>query len=255
MFQKKILVCLILCCQYSVWADFIFDKKYGHDDNKQYILHLQDIEKVYLDTENIIKLNSNEVKYTEEIVGKIQRNNQQLFKSKKLFKINFINREENLLFSLPGGSIFISKGLMDKYLKNEHLLAVVVAREMIKISQDLYNKLFYIPTGFRDFNDVVRINKLPIKEESILDKWSYIILERSGFDPNSILNWLQVQNKNSFDFIYILDSFQLALKKEQLFKNFMSTKSNTDNFEQAALQTTKQYYLLREKIIRTKNAK
>lgn len=116
----------------------------------------------------------------------------------------------------------MSDTLLKKYLKSENLLVSMLSLEIYRVHKNLYEKNVLIPVGYMSTKKMLSLCKLPlnVKVESL--KWSYFILKRSGFDPFSILNWIQTQNKNSLEFSIQLGTTHSQTKEEFMFKNFLA---------------------------------
>lgn len=215
---------------------------YENLSTKDYEDHLVSLKKSFLSNPEIKVLRSNpEISnYLETLILDILSNNEMFFKKLKTGKVTIIDSDSPLHFSLPKGEIFISRGLISKYIKNESMLACVLSFELIKSEKILYPKQTIIPTGFLSLERMLSLNRLSLNEKMEVHKWAHHITVRSGFDGEYYLSWLQVQNRNTADFFLQVGDANQLTREESLFKGFMikesseeqviSRKNSTKNF-------------------------
>jgi hypothetical protein len=176
----------------------------------------------------IIPLDKKELSYLDKLVSDILINNEIFFTRLKTGTITILKTETPIHFSLPKGEIFLSKGLVSKYLKNESMLASVLAFELVKSEKGLYPKQIIIPTGHLTLERMMSFNRLGLDEKMEVHKWAHHLAMRSGFSGEYYLAWLQVQNRNTADFYFqVADPNQLT-REESLFKSFIIKNSNQD---------------------------
>ena len=208
--------------QYLETNDQVSDYKTG-----DYEAHLKSLSSSYINTPGVkrINLTRGSIKYLKEVYYRMVNNNELLLKKGETPKFFVIKNKIPFVFSLPGSQFFLSTGLLTRYLKNEALLASVLAYEIIKSSRQMYKKKFIVPVGFVKTAKMLSLTRLDLKEKSEINKWSFFVLKRAGYDPFAILNWIQTQNKNTLDFSFHLGGARNISKEEFMFKNFLAQRS------------------------------
>ena len=167
---------------------------------------------------------------------------QNIIKKNELFffnreKVDFKIVENNtpFYFSLPGRTIFLSSGLIEKYIKSEKLLYCLISYELIRIEKNLYNRISVVPTGSMTLERMMGASRLKMREKVEIHKWAFHVLNRAGIDVDNYLAWLQILNRNSIDFSLQLGDVRSISREESLFKAFLiknSTKvSSTTKYE------------------------
>ncbi len=196
----------------------------GEPTNQDYIEHLSSLGSDYLSSKenSEIKLKSESLLYLDQIYERIVSNNEQLLRNQFKPRFHFINSAIPYIFSLPQSQFFISKALVEKYLKSEELFITAIATEILKSNRNIYEKKIMIPLGFYSSEKMIQLTRLKQETKYQLNEWTYFILKRSALDPTAYLNWIQIQNRNMLDFsIYLGDSIGIS-KEEHYFKNFMT---------------------------------
>ena len=91
--------------------------------SQDYEDHLASLKQPFLNSSGIkiYKMDDATQKYIESLISDIIANNEIFFKKLKEGKITIVDTEAPLHFSLPKGMIFISRGLITKYLKTERI--------------------------------------------------------------------------------------------------------------------------------------
>jgi hypothetical protein len=194
--------------------------------------HLESLKKDYLATTGIkkVQLRKRSEKYLSSVAMEIQKNNELFFT--KSAKVNFSIIEEQIPFhfSLPGKNIFISTGLISKYIKSEKLLYCLITHELIRSEKSVYRKQVVVPTGFLTTKKILSMMRLKIEDKVEIHKWAFYLLKRIGINTDNYLSWLQIQNRNSIDFSMQLGDISAISREEALFKAFIikniDTKSN-----------------------------
>lgn len=185
--------------------------------------HYADLKNSFLNNPEIktIKLDVQTNNYLQSLMEEILNGNENIFKKNKSAKITILNTETPLHFSLPKGEVFLSKGLITKYLKNESMLACVLTFELVKSEKLLYPKQTVIPIGYIPLEKLLFLNRLNLEEQLEVHKWAHHIIVRSGFDGEYYLSWLQAQNRNTADFILQVGDPNQITREESLFKAFL----------------------------------
>ena len=196
---------------------------YNHYENSDYIDHLNSLKVPYLESTEIKRMNlkSSSEKFLAEIASKILKKNELFFVSQVNPEFYIIENDAPFHFSLPGMKIFISSGLIKKYIKSEKLLYCLITFELIRSEKNIYKKNIIIPTGFISTRRMLSLLRLNIQEKVEIHKWAFYILKRVGIDTDNYLSWLQIQNRNSVDFSLQLGDISSISREESLFKAFI----------------------------------
>lgn len=186
-------------------------------------------------------------KYLENLISDIIANNEIFFKNLKNGHVNIIKTESPLHFSLPKGEIFFSTGLINKYIKNESMLACVLAFELVRSEKILYPRQIMVPTGYLSLERMLSLNRLTLAEKMEVHKWAHHLAVRSGFDGEYYLSWLQVQNRNTADFFLQVGDANQLTREESLFKAFL-IKSTSEDQVVSKKNSTKNFYMFINRI-------
>lgn len=176
----------------------------------------------------VYRLDDQTRKYIENLLSDIIANNEIFFKKLKQGTITIIDSEAPLHFSLPKGEIFLSRGLITKYIKNESMLVCVLSYELVRSEKLLYPKQTIIPLGYVTLERMLNLNRLALDEKMEVHKWAHHLTIRSGFDGEYYLSWLQTQNRNTADFLLQVGDANQITREESLFKAFLIKVSNED---------------------------
>lgn len=185
--------------------------------------HLAALKKPFLSSPGtrIFSLDEPARKYVEGLVADIIANNEIFFKKLKSGSVTIIDSESPLHFSLPKGEIFISRGLITKYLKNESMLVCVLSYELVRSEKLLYPRQTIVPVGYITQEKMLNLNRLTLEEKMEVHKWAHHLTIRSGFDGEYYLSWLQTQNRNTADFLLQVGDANQITREESLFKGFL----------------------------------
>ena len=176
----------------------------------------------------IFKLNRNSKRYINRLIKNIKSNNELFFKKNEINRIIIIQNEKPIHFSFPDGAIYLSSGLINKYVKHEFLLMSILTYELIRSENKIYRKIILIPTEDLNLNKILSLNKINTDTKIEIHKWAYHILKRTGVDPEIYLTWLQVQNRNSLDFYSMLSDVSEVTLEEFSYKNYLITNKSDD---------------------------
>lgn len=205
----------------------------GYDlyENQDYIDHLRSLKDAYLASINTqqIDINKNQQKYLRKLSDIIIKNNELFFTKSKEVNFYIIEDETPFHFSLPGQNIFISSGILKKYVKSENILFCLLTYELILSEKNIYKKRIIVPTGAVGTRRLLSILRLGIEEKVEVHKWAFYILKRIGVDTDNYLSWLQIQNRNSVDFSLQLGDISSISREESLFKSFIIKNTDKKN--------------------------
>lgn len=175
----------------------------------------------------IVRLKRSEKEYYEGLIEKIISDNLKYLEGTEInYELILLSTKTPFYFVLPNGKMFVSLGLIKKYLDNENLLTVVLAKMIFISKNSVYVKRVSVPRGFISLIEMMKIVDLPLEIRSEVNKWTYHMLYRSGFDGSAVLNWIQIQNKNILDFSMMHKDLNLISKEEYNFKNFIIKNEN-----------------------------
>lgn len=227
-------------------------QNYENIPSQDFIDHYKFLGSNYLSSSNVkeIQLSENSKKYLKNIYNRLITNNEILFQRDEVFNFHVVEDKSPFLFSLPGGDVFYSTGLFEKYLKSEEVFIASLSAEIVRSKKNIYEKKIIIPLGFMSTEKMLQLTRVDFKTKKNINEWSFLVLKRSGYDGSSYLNWIQVQNRNSLDFaLYLGDSIGIS-NEEQAFKNFMA-KQGVLGFEKKLNEanSSKDYYQLLKNII------
>ena len=218
-----------------------------------YINHFEHLAKDYLKSPKIQerRISKKNQDYLREIYKRIVVNNELILKKdiKPIFHI--IKSPLPFYFSLPSGRFFFSDTLIKKYLKSENLFVSLIATEIYRVHKELYEKKILIPVGYLNTKKMLSLYKLPIEVRVESLKWTYFLLKRSGYDPYAVLNWLQMQNKNSLEFSIQLGTSHARIREEFLFKSFLALEVGKKQIDSENTETnsSRGFYLLQRSLL------
>lgn len=213
--------------------------------------HLQFLGRDYLSSsqkKQLIKLSSTAQRFLQNMHERIVTNNELLFPTYKKPKFHFINDTIPFHFSLPGGDYFFSSGLIKKYLANEDLLAAVMSIEILRCEKLLYEGRTVVPAGNIETERMLSILRLPIEMRNEINKWTYLIMRRAGYDPGALLNLIQLKNKNALDFASSIGNISSISREEFNYKNFLSRTPGESPLEVVEKNSSRGFYALRSDV-------
>lgn len=203
---------------------------YNEMVGSDYSDHLNSLKQAFLQTPGTktYQLTANAKKYIQVLCAQIISNNEIFFKNLKSANVTIVDTESPLHFSLPKGEIFLSNGLISKYIKHESMLVSILAYELVRSENLLYPKQTIVPIGYVPLERILALSRLGLEEKMEIHKWAHYITVRSGFDGEYYLSWLQTQNRNTADFILQVGDANLINREESLFKAFLIKNSTED---------------------------
>ena len=199
------------------WDDL---EQVNHDE---IIGHLNELSRVYRQS-NIKQLSrprKRDATYLSQVIQKIYQENELFFRRRLDIKFYIVKSDEPFYFSTPKGEIYLSTHLIKKYLNSEGHLYSLLSFELIRIEKMLYQRKLIIPVGYIDTRRMLYLSRLKIEFKNDVHKWSYYILQRLGFDPDVYLSWIQVINRNSYEFALQLGNVSKISEEEAKFKTFL----------------------------------
>ena len=220
--------------------------------NEDYISQLSSLKDSYIQSSNIqiISLSKRSKKYLEKIYYKIVDNNELMFESRPIPQFYIIKGKSPFYFSLPQAQFFFSSALLENYVKNEDLLASIMAFQIVKSLRNIYSKKIIFPLGFIRTNRLLSLVRVPLNVKNEINQWAYITMKRAGFDSSAYLMWLQIQNKQSLDFSIQYGSMQSISREELVFKNFIAKRQGQDFSLSKEKNSSNDYYNFIKNILR-----
>lgn len=249
----KIIILLTLftltSCSYFYKSDKDYPYNY-HDtfSSSDYLSHLEGLAELYIKNNKVRKLNYRSRRYLKKLSRELYFNNQALFQKDDV-GINFyvVDDERNFYFSLPKDNVFMSKGLLKKYMNSESIFVSVLLGELLRSKIGIYKKNKLIPLNSYTVEDMIRINKLDINSNRDLNNLVFDVLKKSGYDPEARLLWLQTLNRQSISFS-VQDIHPHELSKEEfLLKNYMVSSGKDENLIYEK-NSSRQFYYFKESI-------
>lgn len=165
--------------------------------------------------------------YLGGLAKKIKESNEVFFTKNKETTFSVLLSAIPFHLSLPSGEIILSSGLINKYLKHESYLAAILSYELTRIEKSVYRKNIIVPVGYLEVERLLLLNRLTLNSRIKLHKWAYHFTKRSGFDGDNYLAWLQIQNRNTSDFVLLTGDPSQISREEAIFKAFL-IQENTD---------------------------
>ena len=190
----------------------------------------------------IILLSYPSKKYLKGLTRKIKLNNKLLLDDFHGEEILLVREQRPFHFSVPGGKIFLSLGLLKKYIKHEGLLASILIIEMIKSHKKIFVKNIRVPTGAISFEELRPLLKIRVALRNEINKWTTYTLKKSGFDPLALLGLLQTKNKNFLDFFDNRDESKNVSIEEAELKNFLIRSNLFRSTDRLLKNSSKGFY-------------
>lgn len=211
---------------------------------KDYKDHLASLKTPFLATPGAKTLSQGHVtkRYLDSLVSEIISTNEIFFKELKTANVTILDSESPLHFSLPKGELFLSRGLISKYIKHESMLVSILSFELVRSERLIYPKQTIIPVGYIPLERMLSLNRLELEEKMEVHKWAHYLTVRSGYDGEYYLSWLQTQNRNTADFILQVGDANLINREEALFKAFVIKNSSDDDDVLAKKTSSKNFY-------------
>jgi hypothetical protein len=228
--------------------------KYSYLNKDDYIEQLKRYKSFYLvnDEIEVLKLSKNSSKYLKNHALRIIQHNELFFRQSENVEFYLIQSSIPFHFSLPERKIFISSGLVQRYIKHEGILASIIAYELVRSEKIIYNKNIIIPTGYLSTERVLGLLRISLEDKIEAHKWAFHSIKRAGYDFDHYLGWIQVQNRNSLDFGLMLGERSSIAREEALFKSFMIRSMDMDLKEKKRTSSSRNFYRFLKEVSRTR---
>lgn len=214
-------------------------------DTEDYVAQLASLEGVALRSQGleILSLSPGPRRYLEGLATTILQNNEIFFPGRAEPRVHVIQDARPYHFSLPGRVLFMSTGLINKYLKHEAILASVMSYELVRSEKKLYAKTLIVPVGYLSVERLLGISRLDGDDKIGVHKWAYHALRRSGFDGEYYLSWLQTMNRNAADFVALTGDATSISREEAMFKAFLVRRTKFEDERAVARRdSSKEFY-------------
>ncbi len=253
-----ILIFFLSSCSFPVFKskkqDIVLFKieNYEAISKQDYVEHLNYLGSAYLkgDEVNIIKISKGSEYYLNSIVRKIIARNELFYDQDIESEIIIINYPMPFHFSLPGRKIILSSTLVNKYLKHEGLLASNIFYEIVRSDKLIYRNEITIPTSYVSTKKILRLLRVPLNSKLQVHKWAFHTLKRAGYDYDHYLGWIQIQNRNNYDFSLQLGELPSIAREEALFKSFLIKNATGQNKDKRKINSSKSFYKFIKEISR-----
>jgi len=224
-------------------------KLYREISSQDFADHLASLKEPFITTPGVrvFDLGESPDKYLKSLLQEIISKNEIFFKDLRSASVTIIDTSTPLHFSLPRGVIFLSRGLVAKYIKHESMLVSILSYELVRSEKLLYPKEMFIPVGYVATERMLSLSRLNLGEKVEVHKWAYYLTIRSGYDGEYYLSWLQTQNRNTADFLLQVGDPNIMTREESLFKAFLIKNSQQEIFR-ARKTSSKNFYTLINKI-------
>lgn len=225
-------------------VDEVVLTNYSVIDTDDYVSQLNAYKDFLIKSEElkILRLSVRNQQYIRNLALMIVKNNELFFTNLKDVAIHIAIDSLPFHFSLPGGHLFLSTGLIKRYLKSEDLIVSVLTYELIRSEKNIYRKGIIAPTGFMSLQRMLGQMMLTTKEKMAIHKWAFYLLKRSGVDTVNYLSWIQVQNRNSLDFSHQHGDVASISQEESLFKSFLIENKNKMTSNRKYEGSPREYY-------------
>ncbi len=222
---------------------------YQEMDKADFADHLSSLKEPFLSTPGVkqAKIDKFTEEYFRELLSEIIARNEIFFRELRAAQVTILDTESPLHFSLPKGEIFISRGLLAKYMKHESMLVSILAYELVRSEKLAYPKQTFIPVGYVSVERMLSLARLTLEEKMEVHKWAHHLTVRSGYDGEYYLSWLQTQNRNTADFILQVGDPNIITREESLFKSFL-IKNQLDDKLAVKKNSSKKFYSLMNRI-------
>ncbi len=259
MIKLLILNLFIVSCSSSLFdkddgrvKEFSF-AEYNYYSAKDYVDQLSELKKFYLMNKNIFFINISKPAgdYLGNMANSIISKNELFFEqSEKNTKFAIVKNPVPFHFSFPGRHIFLSTGLINKYIKHEGILASIISYELVKSEKLVYNKNIIIPTGYLSTKKIIKLLRIPLDKKIEVHKWGVHSAKKAGFDSDQYLAWIQIQNRNNLDFSFHLGDISNIAREESLFKSFLIDQPTSKKIERKRINSSKSFYQFVKEISR-----
>lgn len=189
------------------------------------------------------KLKKSQITYLNTLYKRIRKKNERVFPLTSNPQFYVVKDEGPFYFSLPNNSYYFSRGLIQKYFKNELALISCLTYMMLQAHNKVFLKRTVVPIGYISTDQIISLIKLPLNLKAGLNKSVFMVLNHMGIEGGYYLQWIQLQNRNTLDFVRQIGDPQFITKEEFLFKQFISKKtSDAFSVRQVSFNSSRSFY-------------
>jgi len=171
------------------------------------------------------------------------------YKSVTALEVYYYDDQQPFYLLSPDGRLILSIGLIEKYVRNQPLLSVILLEAILRIKHNYFYKIIFIPTGIITVEQMLSVLKLDLKSKTNINEWIYYYLKKNNGDVVSILDWVQVKNRNSLDFSLLNNNGYSPLEEEKVLKNIFLKGRNLELFHEEVSLSPKVFYRFRREAI------
>ncbi|OFZ21910.1 MAG: hypothetical protein A2202_04075 [Bdellovibrionales bacterium RIFOXYA1_FULL_36_14] len=227
---------------------------YKKMEDRDYLMHLSALGDHYLQTPGVknLKLSKESLNYLTSIYMKLTLENELYYTKKIKPSFYIIESRTPFTFSLPNGKFFFSSELIHKYLKHEDILISVLSAEIFRVQYEIYGRKSVVSVGYIDTERLLSLLRLSEKNQTEIDKWAFYTMKRAGYDAIAYLSWLQIQNRNSMDFILQHGGdTQKISRQEFIFKKFIVEQGiSNDDAQRFERRSSVDFYNFKKELTR-----
>ncbi len=191
---------------------------------------------------NLVKLSPKSYKFLKDIRDRLVENNEIILSRPMEFKLYIVKDKRPYHFSFPSGEIVLSSSIIQNYIKTEAVLSAVLAIELVKQHNRIYKKNLIVPLDYLTYEDILPYLNLNLDTKEELNKWVFYTLRRGGYDPLSLLKFVQIKNKNFLDFLSTSETSDGLSREETLLKSFLIRNKLIDSYQQIEKNSSSAFY-------------
>lgn len=217
---------------------------YSVYQKKDFINHFETFNKFFLQGPDVqlVKTSNYIEDYLKDVAKKILSNNELFFTNLKDTTYFIVNDQRPYHFSLPPQNIYLSLGLIRKYISHESELASVISFEMVKLEKNVFEKNIIVPTHYLGIERLTSLVRVDMESKIEIHKWAYYLLKRSGFDSDIYLSWIQLMNRNTVDFQLHSGDIGSISREEALFKRFLVSQNEAVDYKETGSFSSVKFY-------------
>ena len=177
-----VLSCSLFKRENKYWAPYK-EKKDNQTRDRSLLEHQQYVVDSFIKNNRslAVEITRSKRKYLQKLESKIKNTNELFFSKTKNNKNKYylIKDKRPVAFSSPKGKIFLTTGLIKKYIKHESNIVSILVFELVKIEKKLFMRKEFFPSGYFSFEEIVSSFRIPIEEKIKNHKWSFYLLKLS----------------------------------------------------------------------------
>jgi hypothetical protein len=226
---------------------------YGHKrsiEQKDFEKNLVKITDVFIKENRnkikIIKIEKN--KYLRSALKRITSNNETLLEAVKEGRFIVVKDKRSYHFSLPGQTYVFSSAIINKFMKSEDIFLAALVSGLLRTEYGIYNKQSRMTFAGVQIEDLIKLTHISIKNRMKVNTIAYEVIERTGIDPEVLLLWVQMKNRNTAEFSMMYENETMISREEYLLKNFLVTKGRKDQVRYEK-NSSSEYYRFKDIVL------